>query len=207
MTDPTPYEQELAGSPDMVLREAEELYEGRGRLRETYERLAVRLDELHVHYSLVGGFAVFLHGVRRFTEDIDILTTREGIETIQDRLIGAGYTNVPGTARSVRDAETGVRIDFVISGAFPGDGKQKPVAFPEPTTSCEEHGGLKVVELRTLIELKLASGMTAPGRLQDLADVQRLIAEHSLREDYAEGLDPYVREEFLELCRTVADEE
>ena len=33
------YESELAKSFDFVLREAEELYQGHGRLKETYERL------------------------------------------------------------------------------------------------------------------------------------------------------------------------
>ena len=48
-------------------------------------------------------------------------------------------------------------------------------------------------------ELKLASGMTAPGRLQDLADVQRLAREHNLDPDFAERLDPYVCPRFLAL--------
>jgi len=56
------------------------------------------------------------------------------------------------------------------------------------------------VHLETLIELKLASGMTAPGRLQDLADVQRLIAERNLDGAFAGKLAPYVRDKFVELC-------
>jgi hypothetical protein len=41
--------------------------------------------------------------------------------------------------------------------------------------------------------------MTAKARLQDLADVQRLIEKHHLTSDFAEQLHPYVREKFLEL--------
>jgi hypothetical protein len=41
-----------------------------------------------------------------------------------------------------------------------------------------------------LIELKLASGMTAPDRLKDLADVQELIKIRGLSRDFAEKLDP-----------------
>ena len=37
------------------------------------------------------------------------------------------------------------------------------------------------------------------GRLQDLADVQRLIQIHRLKKGYAEQLNPYVREAFLDL--------
>ena len=50
-----------------------------------------------------------------------------------------------------------------------------------------------------MIELKLASGMTAKGRLQDLADVQRLIQEQGLSAEFAEDLNAYVRDKFLEL--------
>jgi hypothetical protein len=55
--------------------------------------------------------------------------------------------------------------------------------------------------LEKLIELKLASGMTAPHRLKDLADVLELIRARALAETFAEQLDPYVREKFSELWR------
>jgi hypothetical protein len=194
------YEAELSRSPSMVLREAEALYEGRDRLRRTYERISRRLAGLSIRHSLVGGLAVFLHGLRRFTEDIDVLVTPHDLARLRNNLVGSGYVTVPGGTQSIRDAETGVRIDFVLSGQFPGDGKPKPVAFPEPEQGTETRDGLVVIDLRTLIELKLASGMTAPGRLQDLADVQRLIQVHRLGLEYGEKLHPYVRAKFRELA-------
>ena len=57
--------------------------------------------------------------------------------------------------------------------------------------------------LEKLIELKLASGMSAPDRLRDLADVLEMTRLKKLRADFAEKLDPYVREKFLELYRTI----
>jgi hypothetical protein len=60
-----------------------------------------------------------------------------------------------------------------------------------------------VVSLPCLVELKLASGMTAPHRLKDLADVQELIRKASIPRDLADKLDPYVRAKFLELWDTV----
>jgi DNA mismatch repair protein MutS len=51
-----------------------------------------------------------------------------------------------------------------------------------------------LLPLKTLIELKLASGMTAPHRLRDLADVIELIRENGLQESLAESLHPYVRD-------------
>jgi len=59
--------------------------------------------------------------------------------------------------------------------------------------------------LEKLIELKLASGMTAPHRLKDLADVQELIKVENLTADFAEKLNPFVREKFLELQKAVED--
>jgi hypothetical protein len=92
-----------------------------------------------------------------------------------------------------------VRIEFLVTGEFPGDGKEKPVVFPHPDMVSDTIQSVRVINLATLIELKLASGMTGKGRLQDLADVQRLIIEHQLTEDYAQRLNPYVRKNFLEL--------
>lgn len=193
------YESELEISFDFVLAEADQLYQGRGRLRTTYERLAKCLDELGVSYSLVGGYALILHGVRRFTENIDLLVSAEGLAKLHEKLIGLGYVRVSPESRNLRDVETGVRIEFVVTGEFPGDGKPKPVAFPDPQAVVEIHKGIKVINLKSLIELKLCSGMTVKGRLQDLADVQRLIQEHHLTIDFAQHLHPYVRGKFLEL--------
>lgn len=193
------YESELEVSFDVVLDEADRLYEGQGRLKRTYERLAKRLDELNVPYSLVGGYALILHGVRRFTEDIDLLVSNEGLAKLHEGLIGRGYVQVSPGSRNLRDAETGVRIEFVVTGEFPGDGRQKPVVFPDPQTVAEKIEEIKVVNLKSLIELKISSGMTAKDRLQDLADVQRLIKQHHLTADFANQLHPYVRSKFLEL--------
>ncbi len=193
------YECELESSFDTVLNEADQLYEGQGRLKKTYERLAKRLDELNVSYNLIGGYALILHGVRRFTEDIDLLVSDKGLIKLHQELIGRGYVRVAPGNRNLRDAETGVRIEFLVTGEFPGDGKQKPIAFPSPEAVIDIVEGIKVINLKSLIELKISSGMTAKDRLQDLADVQRLIKQHHLTSDFTKQLHPYVHSKFLEL--------
>jgi len=195
----TPYERQLARSFNFVIREAEQLYQGQGRLRKTYDRLTNRLEALGVAYGVVGGYALIVHGVRRFTEDIDILVSGEGLDRLHKQLIGLGYVRVAPGSRNLRDVETGVKIEFIVTGEFPGDGKPKPVAFPAPEAVVERREGIKVINLKSLIELKLASGMTAKGRLQDLADVQRLIQENGLNVEFAEELNAYVRDKFVEL--------
>jgi hypothetical protein len=59
--------------------------------------------------------------------------------------------------------------------------------------------GIKTVELSKLIGLKRASGMTSPGRLKDLADVQELIGIKQSNAAYAQQLDSFVRDRYLEL--------
>ncbi len=59
--------------------------------------------------------------------------------------------------------------------------------------------GIKFAALPTLIELKLASGMTSPDRLKDLTDVQELIKLFALPVDFSADLSEYVRPKFAEL--------
>ena len=56
-----------------------------------------------------------------------------------------------------------------------------------------------------LIELKLASGMTNPGRLKDLTDVQELIRALDLPMSFADGLNPFVQDKFRELSNAVRE--
>jgi len=66
-----------------------------------------------------------------------------------------------------------------------------------------------LLPLPKLIELKLASGISAPHRLRDLANVLELIRCARLRRELAEALDPSVREKYFELWQAaqVSDSE
>lgn len=147
--------------------------------------------------------ALVAHGYERGTIDIDVLVTSGGCDAVLCKLVGSRYQIPFRTPFSLRDVETGVRIDFFIAGQYPGDGKPKPVAFPDPAKVAVEIDGINYVNLPTLIDLKLASGMTHPGRLRDLADVQELIRVLNLTDDFAEKLNPFVRERFGELLQAV----
>lgn len=98
-----------------------------------------------------------------------------------------------------------MRIEFLVSGQFPGDGKPKPVAFPDPTQVAIEKDGIKYLALPALIELKLASGMSNPARLRDLADVMELVRLLGLPKDFAQQLAPYVRDKYSEIWRSIDD--
>jgi hypothetical protein len=143
--------------------------------------------------------ALFLHGYQRFTNDIDILVTRPSLEEIHRRLEGLGYVPPFEGSKHLRDAELGTKIEFLVTGEYPGDGKPKPVAFPDPSQVVVDLDGIPCANLRTLVELKLASGISSAGRLRDLSDVQELIRVLRLPRDFANQLNPYVRPKFEEL--------
>src|SRR5262245_8229236 len=176
-----------------------------GDVYDALRRLAQRLREEGLDYAVVGGMAVVEHGSRRTTEDIDVLMRPETLEAFRERCLGRGYLPAfAGAKRAFKDTATGVRIEVLVSGEFPGDGKPKPVAFPDPAQVSTEGEEFRFINLETLLNLKLASGMSAPHRLRDLADVQDLIGRSRLSRDLGERLDPSVRDEYWRLWDSVA---
>jgi hypothetical protein len=173
-------------------------------VHQTLRKIAAKLDELGIAYAVAGGMALGAHRFVRATVDVDILVTRKALEAIHQKLDGLGYVRPFRGSRGLRDVQTGVRVEFLVEGEFPGDGRPKPVAFPDPAAANVVIGGIRYLSLPKLIELKLASGMTNPGRLKDLADVQELIKVLSLSADFAAQLDPYVRGKYAEIWQGAA---
>ncbi|GJQ53365.1 MAG: hypothetical protein HKUEN02_22120 [Anaerolineaceae bacterium] len=196
----TTYEARLQDNYLALLEEASKYYMTRGDVFTTLQNLTRRLGEANIPYALVGGLALAAHGFVRMTQDVDILMTREGLEVFKEKFEGRGYVSAfSGAQKTFRDTETQVRIEILVTGDYPGDGKPKPVAFPDPSVVFTERGGMRIIPIEKLIELKLASGMSAPHRLRDLADVQDLIATLKLPIEFAESLDESVRETFRQL--------
>jgi hypothetical protein len=200
------YEQLLDQDWGRALSEGSRFFEEKSAVQDTLRKIARRLADLGVPYAVAGGMALFKHGFRRFTEDVNILVTREGLKVIHERLEGLGYVPPFIGSKNLRDAEHGVRIEFLIAGEYPGDGKPKPVAFPDPAQASVELAGISYLDLPRLVELKLASGMTGGvARLKDFADVVALIQTLRLPAEFGDSLDPYVRERYLELWNGVQD--
>ncbi|RJP32180.1 MAG: hypothetical protein C4547_14255 [Phycisphaerales bacterium] len=139
-------------------------------VHQTLHDVAERLDALDVPYAVVGGMALVAHGYLRTTVGVDVLVDASGLELIHRELPGRGYLPPFQGSKHLRNTRTGVRVEFLVAGQFPGDGQPKPIAFPDPASVATEVDGVRYVTLTTLIELKLASGMTNPGRLKDLAE-------------------------------------
>lgn len=171
-----------------------------GKVHATLKRLAHDLKEEEISYAIIGGMALNLLGYTRETTDVDILLTKEGLAKLKDRLVGRRYVLAfNGATKSFRDTQTQVKVEVITTGEYPGDGKPKPVVFPDPAEVSFDRDGYSVITLEKLIELKLASGISAAHRLRDLADVQDLIVIHKLPADFAARLDPSVRAKYHEL--------
>lgn len=185
--------------------EGQRYFMGEGKLNDALSRLVADLKNHEIDYMVIGAIALLAHGYPRFTEDIDIILTPEGLERFHRELIGLGYVPAfEGAKKRLRATSSGTPVEVIAAGEFPGDGKPKPVSFPDPSSEGVEIDGVKFPTLERLIELKLASGMTAGDRLKDLADVQELIKFRGLGADFAEKLNPYVRSKYLELFQAVA---
>jgi len=118
--------------------------------------------------------------------------------------VGLGFRPAfPGATKRFKTTAENVSVEVVTTGEYPGDGLPKPVVFPDPSQSFQEIDGVRTITLEKLIELKLASGMTAPDRLKDLADVQEMIKIKGLGPEFAESLDESVREKFHELQQAI----
>lgn len=191
--------KELAQRFEDVLDRVGTFFMGESPVHKAAEQIARRLTDAGIDFAIADALALGAHGFVRATEDVDLLVTREGLARFKEEWLGRGYVNLRPGGKAVRDAANGVKIDFLIAGEFPGDGLPKPVAFPEPGDVGVDAGKYRILSLPKLIELKLASGMTAPHRLQDLADVMRLVRSAAIPRELAEELDPYVRAKFEEL--------
>src|SRR5256885_586286 len=85
------YEHRLSADLRWALSDASLFFEGKGSVQEAFRKIVSRLDALAIPYVVVGGLALFGHGYRRFTQDVDLLVTREGLQRIHDELEGLGY--------------------------------------------------------------------------------------------------------------------
>ncbi len=184
-------------SADEILQEAEAFFMKEGRVYTALKRLTHDLAHESISYVIMGGMALNLWGYARQTVDVDILLTAEGLAKFTDRFVGRGYAPAfSGAVKAFREAETQVKIEVRTTGEYPGDGKPKPVAFPDPARVGFDRDGYRVITLEKLIELKLASGLSAPHRGKDLVDVQELIAVLKLPLELYEQLDDSVQAEY-----------
>jgi len=178
---------------------------GDADVQKALEQLVGVLDELGIPYAIVGAMALNEFGYQRTTVDVDVLLNRDGLAAFKAHALGRGYVEKFPGSRGVRDTAHKVDIDVVLTGTFPGDGQPKPVVFPDPATTALRGARVALLPLPVLVELKLASGMTAPHRLKDLADVQELIRIQRLPRTFVGELNAFVHDKYVELWRAVQE--
>lgn len=194
----TSYRDRLAADPAFAWKEADMQFDERSGPYQSLRRITSRLNELRIPCAAVGGLAMFQHGYRRFTEDVDLLVTAERLRAVHEHLEGLGWVRVYAGSKKLRDTQNGVQIVFLVAGQSPGDGKPKPVAFPDPAGDVVEIDGIRYLALPRILELKLASGLSSLSREKDLADVTELIKAIKLPRSVGDGLDPSVRQAFYD---------
>ncbi|MBI1851045.1 MAG: hypothetical protein HYR85_11945 [Planctomycetes bacterium] len=180
---------------------ADQFFDGTSTVHRALDKLVRLLDEDHIPYLVVGGMALNHFGYVHVTTGVDVILTREGLSLFRQRHLGDGYVEKSPGSKSVRDIENDVVIGVLLSGDYPVDGEPRAVTFPDPSPSDASQGSVRFLVLPKLIELKLASGMTAPHRLKDLADVIEIVYVRKLSEDFADQLDPMVRDKYRELWK------
>jgi hypothetical protein len=175
------------------LKEVSLFFHGKDEVTKSLRRLVKRLEKANISYVVVGGMAVFAHGYKRTTNDVDILLTPKGFAEFQRVFVPKNYVPMVGRPRRFIDRTNKRTLDILVTGLFPGSGKPGPVAYPDPEEVAEKINNIQFLKLEALIELKLAAR-----RYQDFADVVKLIDVHNLDESFADRLHPSVRGDYIE---------
>jgi hypothetical protein len=189
------------------IEEAGKFFMGESKVQRAVEKVVRLLEEDGIPYALIGAMALNAYGYLRATVDVDLLLTREGLEAFKERHLWLDYVQKFPGSNGLRDTENGVTINVVLAGEYPGDGLPKPVAFPDPALVAVRVEQTALLPLPKLIELKLASGLSAPHRLKDLADVLEVIRILKLPEGLVSELDSSVQAKYWELWQAARTEE
>lgn len=152
-------------------------------LQEYVKRVAEHLRGLGVHFAVVGGIAVSLRTVERFTKDVDFALSVKGdedAEEIVESLRNAGFRIAMFLEReqdgrlmtvrlkSVADVEVFVDLLFATSGIEPEVVADATVLEIFPDLH------LKLATVPALMAMKLLSADWAT-RPQDTLDIQQLL--------------------------------
>jgi hypothetical protein len=191
-----------------IAKRVDQFFMEQSPVHDTMRRLSLALRDIGIPFAIAGAMAANAHGHKRTTGNVDILLHPEGFNAFKERWTGLDGCDLFEGSKGFRDTLNNVKVNVLLTGQYPGDGLPKPVMFPPPESVSEMSAdGLSYINLATLLELKLASGMTADHRPRDLDDVIQLIRANRLPQEYAERLNPYVRERFRELWGAAQIEE
>lgn len=136
------------------------------------------LDALKLRWALIGGFAVSVRSVPRFTKDLDFaiaVTNDSEAEDIVHQLRGRGYQPVEVLEQEYMERLSGVRLersgsDVIVDLLFASSGIENEVVTSATRLEVLPQLSAPVATTGHLIALK-----TLAGRNQDLTDLGSLI--------------------------------
>src|SRR5438128_2718731 len=108
--------QQVLANPVLAYEEGLNFFEGKGMLNETLRKLVEDLEKHSIDYAVIGAVALNQYGYQRFTSDIDLLLTKEGLEKFHHELVGLGYrTAFEGARKKFRETTRNVPIEVITT--------------------------------------------------------------------------------------------
>ena len=145
-------------------------------LLQEFTDFVAALKQRQIDYAVCGGWAMTIHGYTRATMDIDVMVLANDLADAWRVAEDLGY-NVEGLPLHFHDGDIEIRriskVDAETKVLFTIDFLLVTDATRQIWQNREnvewEHGAISTVSREGLIQLKEISG-----RLQDLADIERL---------------------------------
>ena len=145
-------------------------------LLQEFTEFVATLNRRRLAYAVCGGWAMTIHGCPRATMDIDVMVLPDDLAQAWQVALDLGYS-VEGLPLNFHDGAVEIKriskidgetkILFTIDFLLVTEATQQ--IWRDRETVEWEHGGISTVSRAGLIQLKRISG-----RLQDLADIERL---------------------------------
>jgi len=102
-------------------------------VNEALRRLVSDLEAHRIEYSVIGAVALNQHGYQRFTTDIDLLMSPEGLERFRNELVGRGYRPAfNGATKKFREPYRTFLSKSSRAGSIRGMAGQNPSGFTIP---------------------------------------------------------------------------
>src|SRR5262245_25223981 len=105
------------------LKEVSMFFQGKDEVHKSLRRVIRRLDRANIPYAVVGGMAVYAHGHRRPTGDVDVLLTADGFARFKEQFVPKNYGTVPKRQWRFVDKVNNIVLDVLVTGRYPGSGK------------------------------------------------------------------------------------
>ncbi len=144
------------------------------QLPRDFKELLVLLNENHVEYVIVGGYAMAFHGVPRYTGDMDVLIhpTVENAQNVISALKQFGFGSLHFAVEDFISPEQVIQLGYpplridILSSI---DGVKWDAVFSEREVVEIDEIPVPFIGRKQLMENKKASG-----RIKDLADLDSL---------------------------------